>query len=103
MKHDPFDLRRDSEHEAEAKRQAAMSAKLAAEDLRSVMDTPSGRRVMWRLLEQTSVYRSTFNTNALAMAYAEGGRQVGLAVLQSIIDATPHRFFDMQTENLTHD
>ena len=31
-----------------------------------------GRRIVWRFLERAGVYRLSFNTNAMAMAFAEG-------------------------------
>ena len=55
-----------------------------------VMDTKEGREAMEIILDATGLYRPSFNTNALSMAYAEGRRSVGLALL-NLIDPTSYQ------------
>lgn len=59
------------------------------EDLRAVLETPTGRRVMRRVLDACRLEHSSFNTNALAMAFNEGARSVGLHLLRDIQEALP--------------
>lgn len=54
-------------------------------DLLTVMSKQDGRRFVYRLLEQAGIYHSSFHTNALTMAHAEGRRQLGLWLLNEIM------------------
>ncbi len=57
--------------------------------LAHVMETPKGREAMEIILDATGMYRPSFNTNALSMAFNEGRRSVGLAIL-NLIDPTSY-------------
>ena len=46
--------------------------------LRRVLDTREGRAVVRWLISESGFERSSFNTNALQMAYLEGRRSIGL-------------------------
>ena len=50
----------------------------------NVLKTYEGREVILHLLDLTQNFVSSFNTNALSMAYAEGRRSVGLDILRQI-------------------
>lgn len=50
----------------------------------NVLRSRDGRQVVLHLLELTQIYASSFNTNALSMAYQEGRRSVGLEVMGQI-------------------
>ena len=50
----------------------------------NVLKTYEGREVILHLLDLTQNFVSSFNTNALSMAYAEGRRSVGLDLLRQI-------------------
>lgn len=96
---DPLDVQA---HE----RDAANAAELAREkqeqrltDLKWLMSFRQGRRIVWRLLEETGVYRSSFHTNALTMAMLEGQRNHGLRLLAAVTEATPRKFDAMMKEN----
>nr|DAK35325.1 MAG TPA: hypothetical protein [Caudoviricetes sp.]DAN93740.1 MAG TPA: hypothetical protein [Caudoviricetes sp.] len=54
-------------------------------DIGLLMRQPYGRRVVWQMLEQAGVWRSSFNTEPLAMAFAEGRRNFGLWLLDLVV------------------
>lgn len=58
-----------------------------------------GRHFVWRLLDRTGVFRSTFSPEATAMAFAEGNRNVGLYTLNLIHAHCPELYATMVAEN----
>ncbi|CAB4165230.1 hypothetical protein UFOVP821_28 [uncultured Caudovirales phage] len=64
----------------EAARQAKQQE---VNDLRTVMSTRAGRRFIWRLLDATGVYRSSYTGNADTY-FREGARNVGLVLIRDI-------------------
>jgi len=63
------------------------------------METRWGRRLMWRLLSITGIYRTSFSTNAMQMAATEGMRQVGLVFLQDVHEVCADAHFQMTKEH----
>jgi hypothetical protein len=62
------------------------------------MGNKRGRRVIWRLLDQAGVFRSSFNTNAMTMSFAEGHRNYGLRILALIHSQCPELYPTMMKE-----
>lgn len=100
--HDPLDLR-GQEQSKEAK---ALRDKLAREqedaDLRWLMGSKRGRRIVWRLLEQSGVFKLSFNPNAMQMAFAEGNRNFGNRTLALIHTHCPELYPVMVKEANEH-
>ena len=68
-------------------------------DLRAVLSSVSGRRFIWRLLERGGVFRSSFNAESDSYtAFNEGRRNLGLLVLNDILEADLDAFTLMQEE-----
>jgi len=67
-------------------------------DLKKVLEKAEGRRFVWRILSQAGIFRTSFSPNALNMAFNEGGRNIGMIVLDDIMTATPDSFQRMQRE-----
>lgn len=66
-------------------------------DLRAVLATESGRRVLWRLLEHCQVFTSIYAEGA--QIYANAGRQdVGHFVIAAIEAADPEGVFKLMVE-----
>ncbi len=64
----------------------------------AVLSDRQGRLVLWDVLEQCGVYRSTFTGNAHG-TFLEGQRQIGLWMLAERIAAhSPRTFPQMQLE-----
>lgn len=70
------------------------------EDLREVLDTAAGRRVLWSILDVSGVYGLSFTGEALGSAFNEGRRQIGITLLQKIEDLAPGSYLTMQREAL---
>lgn len=81
---DPTDLAGQERDKAEQKAKNRLVQEVEAEDLKWLMASKRGRRIVWRLLEEAGVFRISFNTNAMAMAFAEGNRNYGNKLLNSI-------------------
>lgn len=69
----------------------------AKRDLYAVLDTPEGRRTVWRWLTHCGVYRSIFEPNS-RIAYNAGMQDVGHFIQGEIIDAHPQALFQMMKE-----
>lgn len=67
-------------------------------DLKWLMKDKRGRRIVWRQLGLASVFRLSFNTNAMAMSFAEGERNYGLRLLNRINTLCPEFYVLMVEE-----
>lgn len=96
---DPFDL--DAANARDTQRTDAQRARQEAadKDLRFVMGDARGRRVLWGLLEEAGIYRSSFSVDPLAMAHAEGRRDMGLRLLARLMRTTPGEYLKAQEES----
>ena len=98
MSHDPLDLRGQEQAKQERDERDRLAAQIEAEDTKWLMSTKRGRRIVWRLLERAGVFRLSFNTNAMQMAFAEGARNEGLRTLAHIHAACPESYQVMLAE-----
>lgn len=62
-----------------------------------------GRRFIWRQLQESGIYRSSFTGDALSMSFREGERNRGLKLLDEITRHCPKRLSEMQTEARTNE
>ena len=89
---DPIDT--DSQEREKVDRE--IRGKLAREneesDLKWLMGNKRGRRILWRLLDQSGVFRLSFNPNAMQMAFAEGNRNFGNRTLTMIHTQCPELY-----------
>ena len=69
-------------------------------DLEVVMSTPSGRRIIWRLLGIAGTFTRSFDTDSqYATAFNEGKRSVGLDIYDDIMQYCPERYIQAQNEH----
>lgn len=80
-----------------------MAREQALADLRSVMDTPAGRRFMWALLGDCGLYRASFNNSGSITAFNEGQRDIGLRLVARITQDCPEQYLAMQGEAIEAD
>lgn len=66
--------------------------------IRTLMDTTAGRAYMHAVLERCHVFASSFNTDSLNMAFAEGERNIGLQFLRDVMQACPDMYVLMMRE-----
>lgn len=71
-------------------------------DLQTVLKTPQGRRVLWRLLQACRVHQHSFVPgDSTATAFHCGQQSVGLFLLSEIEDAAPAAYQQMRGEYIS--
>ncbi len=100
--YDPLDIRGQERAKTDKDVRDKLDRETEEGDIRWLMGSKRGRRIVWRLLEQSGVFRLSFNTNAMQMAFAEGNRNFGNRTLALIHSLTPELYPVMVKEN-THD
>jgi hypothetical protein len=95
---DPTDLRGQEaeKRQADARRRVVRENEVA--DIKWVMSSKKGRRLMWRWLGISGVFRLSFDQNAMRMAFNEGNRNLGLQLLTEVMDLCPEMFPVMEKE-----
>lgn len=96
--HDPFDLEAPERERAIRDERTRNAQRTEADDLKWMMSSKRGRRIIWRLLEQSGVYRLSFSQNAMTMAFNEGNRNFGLALLSKVHELSPESYSTMVQE-----
>lgn len=101
--YDPLDLRGQEADKSEKERRDRLERVNEESDVKWLMSSKRGRRIVWRLLDQAGVFRSSFNTNAVAMAFAEGGRNYGLRMLGMVHAVCAEQYPAMMKEQASND
>ena len=71
-------------------------------DLQTVLKTPQGRRVLWRLLQACRVRQHSFVPgDSMATAFHCGQQSIGLFLLAEIEDASPAAYLQMRGEYIS--
>lgn len=96
--YDPTDIRSQERAKADAALRDKLAKDTEASDIKWLMGSKRGRRIAWRLLDQAGVFRLSFNTNAMAMAFAEGCKNEGLRLLTMIHTLCPELYPTMVRE-----
>ncbi|HCB2573871.1 Bbp19 family protein [Citrobacter freundii] len=68
------------------------------DDIKFVMDSEQGRRVVWRVLESGRVFAAIPPMDALAMAFNEGQRNLALELFQCVMTHCPDQYLKMAAE-----
>ena len=82
--YDPLNPEARDKQRADTVTKDKLAAQNEVEDIKWMMGSKRGRRILWRSLERAGVYRLSFNTNSMTMAFAEGSRNEGLRLLTLI-------------------
>lgn len=88
---------RDPEAVRVATRRAQKRAQRELADYRWIMSDERGRRVLWQLLGDTGIFRTSFTGNSETF-FKEGERNVGLKVFTKIHQADPEKYLAMARE-----
>lgn len=96
--HDPLDLEPTFAERAKEER-AKLEARIEKEDIIWLMSGKRGRRIVRRQLDRAGVWRLSFNTNAMQMAFNEGMRNEGLALTAKLMSLCPAQYAEMLVEN----
>lgn len=81
----------DPEAVARAGEREELAEEQALADMRAVLDTPEGRRVLRALVAFCGVFHTTFTGNSETF-FKEGGRNVGLKILADVRIAAPQHY-----------
>lgn len=100
---DPIDVRGQERVKASKASRDRLARESEEADVRWLMSNKRGRRILWRLLDQGGVFRLSFSTNAMTMAFAEGNRNFGLRTLALIHSLSPELYPVMVKENANGD
>lgn len=96
--HDPLDIRGQKLAQQRANEAVALQRMERAEDVKKLMASPWGRRLMWGMLADAKTYQPTFDTNAMRMAHNEGLRSFGINLLAYVQMTCPERYLEMLKE-----
>jgi hypothetical protein len=96
--HDPTDLLGQERAAAEYAEEERRQREEEISDLCKVMGSKEGRRFMWRQLSDAGVYRISFSSDALQMAFNEGNRNSGVKLLNDLMTACPQHYASMLDE-----
>ncbi len=96
--YDPIDERgqQGDKREQEARKQLAREIEVG--DIKWLMSSRRGRRLMWRLLDLSGPFRMSFDTNAMRMAFNEGNRNLGNRLLHEVMTISPEMYPVMMKE-----
>jgi len=98
---DPLDLTGQAKAKVLSEDEARIARQIELDDFKFVMDDKRGRRLVWRLLEKTGVFRSSFTGNSETF-FREGARNVGLMLMGLIHEACPEKYTLMLKEQREH-
>lgn len=84
--YDPLDIQSHEDKKLQSELQLKLDNEAEEEDIKWLMQSKRGRRVIWRLLEQAGVFRLSFRPDAMQMSFAEGQRNSGLRILALVHD-----------------
>lgn len=68
------------------------------DDIKFVMDSEQGRRVVWGLLEKGQVFGTCFNVDPHITAFNEGQRNLALVLFQRVMTHCPDQYLKMAAE-----
>lgn len=69
------------------------------EKLRQLLAAPHFQEIMWDILTDCGVYRTSFVNDPYVTAFNEGQRQVGLQIIKRVFDADPNAYTQMRLSN----
>lgn len=95
--HDPFDIAGQDLSKLERDERNKHERRVEIEDIKWLMKGRQGRRIVWRLLEKTGVFRCSFTGNSETF-FREGMRNVGLMLLAQINEVCPEQYTLMVQE-----
>lgn len=81
-----------------ARRVAQAQRREELELLAALLRAPAGRRWIYNLLASCHVFQTSFDRNALGMAFREGQRDVGLRLTIDVTEASADMYLQMLKE-----
>ena len=97
------DIASQEAHREEQRLRAQLAARTEVEDIKWLMSGKRGRRIVHRILENAGVFRISFHTNALQMAFNEGNRNQGNALFAMVTTHCPDHYIELLNEAKTNE
>lgn len=94
---DPFDIEGQEHQLVGQQAKEKERRRQEVEDIKWMMAHKAGRRIMWRLLAQAGVYRTSFTGNSETF-FREGRRDMGLFFLDEVHNHCPDAYVTMLKE-----
>ena len=94
-----FDVEVQETKEREDKKAKEVEERKEKDDIKWLMSMEPGRRIMWRLLGKTGVYRMSFTGDMASTSFREGERNIGLSLLAKVHNYTPSSYNKMVEEH----
>ena len=82
----------------EASRKERAQRKLELEDLKAVLETDAGKRLVWRILKHCKVFESIWHPSAMIHKNA-GAQDVGHFLMAEIVAANETALMEMMAES----
>tara|TARA_R110000824_G_scaffold183673_1_gene364708 strand:- start:1133 stop:1447 length:315 start_codon:yes stop_codon:yes gene_type:complete len=73
------------------------------EDMSAMLNNPAGRRVLWRIMEQSKLLAPDMFTGNSTTFYNLGKRDLGLWLYNDIMGSEPKAFLTMMNDQLQED
>lgn len=80
------------------KKKSKLQQERELEELRQLLEKPSHRAFLWRVLSQCGVYQTNSSPEQGVMAFREGRRSVGLWLIEQMLTAMPASYAIMREE-----
>lgn len=80
----PTDVAAIEAQRKEAKERSRFERQVELDDLKWLMSSKRGRRIVWRLLSATGVYRQSYTGNGSDTFFREGARSIGLQLVEKL-------------------
>lgn len=105
MDEDPLDIASQTRRKEERAKRDRLERETEEADVRWLASSKRGRRILWRIMEQSGVFRLSYAPSATAMAFNEGQRSYGNRVLSLIHEVAAESYPAMLREqrNDRHD
>ena len=100
--YDPLDIQGQERTKAEKAALERVKAEVETADFKWLMGSKRGRRIVWRQLERTGVFRSSFNSHSMLMAFTEGNKNEGFRTL-ALIHAHCYELYSLMVKENTND
>lgn len=97
---DPLDTDQQELDQAAAEAARKLAQQQEAADFLWLMEDQRGRRIVWKQLSSAGVFKTTFNPDAMTMAFSEGRRTAGLELLSIVHSLCPQLYHTMMKESL---
>mgnify|MGYP003335361397 CR=1 FL=1 len=98
MDEDPLDIASQVRRKEERVKLDRLERETEEADVRWLASSRRGRRILWRILEQSGVFRLSYAPSATAMAFNEGQRSFGNRTLSLIHEVAAESYPAMLRE-----